>query len=434
MKRYNSHLLSLSFLLISLLSFGQQEWRTLTTENILGLRTNVVWRVKITPDQKVWVGTYLGSVGQYDRDLDKWTSFTFASHGLPGVNTWTLNTTPYGKVLAGTFGDPSGGISVNDNGTWTHYTSTSTPGTTLPTIHVSSVTETLDTVLWAGTRDSGLIYLDSGKWKSYNTVNSKLPHNWVRVIVEHPNGDLWLAAADFLVRFDRDTTWEVFSSFNSGLPGGTVEGIAIDHDGSIWAACGQGLGHYDGSTWEVYNASNSDMPNSYAKAITIDKEGNKWVGMYDGGLARFDGSNWSSWNTSNSGLPFHSVNSIAIDTLGNKWIATGNYYLDEGGGLAIFKEGGLSLPTGIQTATAKPSLKLFPQPARNRATLILPENASNATSLLVTDLLGRNVPIQYVYDAGKMELTWNENEIPAGAYILHLVTNNERSSLPIIIH
>ncbi|MFQ6052516.1 MAG: two-component regulator propeller domain-containing protein, partial [Candidatus Hydrothermarchaeota archaeon] len=42
-----------------------------------------------------------------------------------------------------------------------------------------------------------------------------------------------------------------------------------------------------------------------------------------------------------SGLPYDSVYALAIDQQGNKWIGTG------GGGLAVYREGGVIL-TGVQ--------------------------------------------------------------------------------------
>jgi ligand-binding sensor domain-containing protein len=78
------------------------------------------------------------------------------------------------------------------------------------------------------------------------------------------------------------------------------------------------------------------LPSNDVFAIAIDGQGNKWIGTGDG-LAKFDGVNWTVYNTSNSGLPSNAVLAIAIDGLGNKWIGTG------GGGLAVYREGGVIL-------------------------------------------------------------------------------------------
>jgi len=50
---------------------------------------------------------------------------------------------------------------------------------------------------------------------------------------------------------------------------------------------------------------------------------------------------WIVYNTDNSGLPHDRVRSLAIDEQGNKWIGT------DGGGLAVYREGGVIL-TGVQ--------------------------------------------------------------------------------------
>ena len=61
----------------------------------------------------------------------------------------------------------------------------------------------------------------------------------------------------------------------------------------------------------------------------------------EGGLAKFDEENWTVYDTANSDLPDNWIWGLAIDDQGNIWIGT------LGGGLAVYREGGVIL-TGVQ--------------------------------------------------------------------------------------
>jgi hypothetical protein len=186
-----------------------------------------------------------------------------------------------------------------------------------------------------------------------------------------------------------------------------------------------GLAKFDGVNWSVYNTSNSGLPDNDVETIAIDEKGNIWIGtgiICCGGLAKFDGTNWTVYNTLNSNLPYDWVSTILIDKQGNKWIGT------SGGGLAVYREGGVILPVEEKETNEIPTkftlYQNYPNPFNPTTTIEfdIPERIN--VKLVVYDILGREVEtlIDKELEPGKYKVNFNATNLPSGVYFYTLRT------------
>jgi hypothetical protein len=328
---------SLVFVLIiinfSLSQVPPPEWIVYNTSNS-GLPDNYVSAIAIDRVGNKWIGTWSRGLAKFDGA--NWRVYNTYNSGLPDDDVYAIAIDGEGNKWIGTW---YGGLVKFDDVNWTVY-NTSNSG--LPDNYVWAIAIDAQGNKWIGTWNRGLAKFDGVNWTVYNTSNSGLPNNRVYAIAIDGQGNKWIGTyGGGLAKFD-GTNWTVYKYRNSLLPSDTVLAIAIDGGGNILIGTRRGLAKFDGvKTWIVYDTSNSGLPNNRVYAIAIDGGGNIWIGTY-GGLAKFDGTNWTVYNTSNSGLPDNIVNAIAIDGQGIKWIGTGSLW--GGGGLAVYREGGVYIP------------------------------------------------------------------------------------------
>jgi ligand-binding sensor domain-containing protein len=198
--------------------------------------------------------------------------------------------------------------------------------------------------LWLATGEgprlsAELVEYDGENWTVHNIHDCGLPISYIASIAIDEEGNKWIGAADGnLARFDGET-WQVYDIEDTGLPFAFVGCLDFDGLANTWVGMwGAGLARFDGESWTVYNETNSGLPcEAIRGGLAADGQGNIWVGT-ERGLAMYNGQGWAVYDTENSGLPFDWILDIEIDERGNKWIAT------VGGGLAVFREGGVDLP------------------------------------------------------------------------------------------
>jgi hypothetical protein len=211
-----------------------------------------------------------------------------------------------------------------------------------------------------------------------------------------------------------------------------VTSIEIDGSGNKWIGTNGGLAKFDSTTWTFYSTSNSDLPSNSITSIAIDGSGNKWIGT-DIGLAQYHGTTWTIYTTSNSGLPHNDVHSIIIDGSGNKWIGT------NGGGLAVYKEGGIVSVKEIINKNIPGEFSLFqnyPNPFNPSTNISFSLSRQSFVSLKVFDLIGREVTtlVAQEISTGFHVLQWNASNLASGVYFyrLHAGTFTETKKLVLL--
>jgi hypothetical protein len=118
-------------------------------------------------------------------------------------------------------------------------------------------------------------------------------------------------------------------------------------------------------------------------------------------------------------LPSNYVISIATDSSGKKWIGT------DGGGLAVYKEGGVTSVKEITNKNTPETFALFqnyPNPFNPSTNISFNLPAKSFVSLKVYDLLGREVAAlaAQTMSAGTHALQWNAGKMPSGVYFYRL--------------
>jgi hypothetical protein len=143
------------------------------------------------------------------------------------------------------------------------------------------------------------------------------------------------------------------------------------------------------------------------------------------GLQSLMDVNWTVYKTSNSGLPDNRVFAIAIDGQGNKWIGT------YGGGLAVYREGGVILPVEVKNESNEIPTKFslyqnYPNPFNPSTTIefYIPERTN--VKLVIYDILGREIEtlIDKELEPGKYKINFTATNLPSGVYFYRLQAGN----------
>ena len=112
-----------------------------------------------------------------------------------------------------------------------------------------------------------------------------LPQNFVSSVAQTPNGFLWAGTERGLARFD-GTQFTVFTSGSGeGLPSSWVTELHADSEGVLWVGTGEGelARYYDGAFGTVLDDALGSGP---VQAIVQDREGDLWILTQDEGLVR----------------------------------------------------------------------------------------------------------------------------------------------------
>lgn len=298
--RGRSHLLAASGRGLS--SFNGNSWETWPIpQSLQGLRINaLVTRALPGGDSELWVGA-LGGLARYHRG--DWRVYGVRD-GLisPAVSSLAVTVDRDGpRVWAGT----AKGLQVLRGGRWEGV-----PG---EQGFEDAVVDTLldgglregSTVLWVGTRNTGIWRLHKGRATRFGREQGALPSNLVThlLMVPGPNGkrELWVATNGggvCILDPDRpEAGGPVISArSNSLLPSDAVAAMTLTPDGAIWLATNLGVvrvapqGARDPEHLSLRVFTEDDgLPSANANphAILVDRKGRIWVGTR-GGLGMLD--------------------------------------------------------------------------------------------------------------------------------------------------
>ena len=113
-------------------------------------------------------------------------------------------------------------------------------------------------------------------------------------------------------------------------------------------------------------------------------------------------------------MPYNDINSLTIDKLGNLWIATSK-------GLAVFKEGGVNLPTSVNDEKKDiPNFSVFPNPSENTIKIKYTNDISGQVKITLTDMNG-NIKMEQVRnseDSGEQTDIIDTSALEAGTYFV----------------
>jgi ligand-binding sensor domain-containing protein len=191
--------------------------------------------------------------------------------------------------------------------------------------------------LWIGLHDRGVIQLHLGAPGIKLATRDGLPSNDVRTILAARDGALWIGTFKGLAR------WQAghITHGPAALDGIAISRIVQDADGDLWCATANGLAHVHGDTVEWVGASK--LPTTAVRQVLFDRDGNLWIGTGKG-VARMTPDGQIDV------LPRPAAMVLALfeDSEGNLWIGTE-------GGLDRLRDGDV-IPFGAgEGATDEPS-------------------------------------------------------------------------------
>jgi len=185
--------------------FKNGTWKTLNKDSVKALPSNRVTFAKRDSKNRIWIGTFSGSV--LIDENGKATNFNNTQTVLKGKCITSMDEDEKGNIYFGLYEFDRKDKTLINN-------------------------------------DEGIaIFSPNGKMEQFTTSNSGMPFNHVtRVLYDKTEKVLWIATDRAgLVRYDLKGGWENYHNKNSDIPTSYISDMAFDNDGILYLATRQGL-------------------------------------------------------------------------------------------------------------------------------------------------------------------------------------------------
>ena len=301
--------------------FKNDTWSVLNTSNS-GLPTNNIWDMAFGPDGKRYFAT--NGSGIVIQDDTTWTSYTSANTGISFLNNvFSVALTTEGVLWAVGGATPFAAIRLAkfEAGIWTGFTPVNigiTPSAPFRKLTAGSAGQ-----LYL-TSSSTVSILQQGTWSHYYAQDIGCASNGTIAPVEDGAGNIWIFTSCQLARFDGQT-WQQFSAGLPGPPPGTLfDGIAEGSDGSIW------MGAYfagyisrlkNDDSWEQYFLNDLGVTKGPVTSIQAAPDGTMWFGFEGSEILRYANGNWTHFDTCTVHFPDHYVVNAATAPNGDQWFS-----------------------------------------------------------------------------------------------------------------
>ncbi|WP_223271587.1 two-component regulator propeller domain-containing protein [Colwellia hornerae] len=315
------------------------------------LSSNVISRILIDKQQRLWVGTFGGGLNLYREKSQDFLHFT----------SKTTNTTLTNDTVNALFEDSEGkiwiatenGVNIlsTDEGKWSTqhiFQELGNPNSLTHNVALSII-ETREQEIWVGTNGGGISVFDLQgnfiKSIKYGDQNSATYINkFVSSLYLDINGDIWIGTVDSgLLKYTPST--EQFIHYQNNIDNqltissNAISSIYQDSAQNIWIATDNGLSIYDYKTnhFSRYNNSPNNpysISNDFVLTFYEDNHKMMWVGTFSG-VNRWDPNmaTFRQYSTqTNPILKNHNVTSFTQFNQGNVYFSTysgGIYQLSE---------------------------------------------------------------------------------------------------------
>ncbi|WP_316814970.1 two-component regulator propeller domain-containing protein [Pedobacter nyackensis] len=346
------------------------------------ISSNVIRRIKMASDGKLWVST-LNGINILDLDNFKFSALHHNPEDQGSLNhnsIYDILQDATGSMWAGTY---FGGVNFyHANATPFRWYKTSLGKNGISSNVVSAIVEDKNHNLWIGTEAEGLNYYDrtSGRFTSFKhdlENSNSLSSNLVKTISIAKNGEVWIGTYEGGLDVYQPST-KTFRHYkpnhadpkalnsnrivcllhdrNNKLWIGTrAQGIFIynekennftpysnvskyrelkflrcffqDTKGNIWIATNSGTYILDpvSNKMRAFTVSDNRSKFDDINVIREDSQGIIWLGSYDDGLIRYHPEkNVVRFYTTKDGLPSNVILGVLEDEKRNLWISTDN--------------------------------------------------------------------------------------------------------------
>ena len=278
-----------------------------------GLPNNAILALAQTGDGYLWLGTFQGLVrfdGVQFTVLNKNTVPEFKNN-----TTWKLLVSSDGTLWVGTNG---GGLMAYKNGQWKTFT----PEQGLTSEIISALFEDRQKRLWIGTR-KGLNYLSlespNQGFKRVDTLDGKAVTD-IRAIGQSADGSILLGSQNMLFQVINRTDALALTSYK--ILEGQIVSLFTDQKQNLWiGTIGAGLYQERPDHTLTHFTNASGFSGTVASVFCEDRDGNLWIGSAKIGLVRFADNKFTAF-TQSDGLSGEDVSSLLEDREGNLWVGT----------------------------------------------------------------------------------------------------------------
>src|SRR6266545_2468111 len=180
-----------------------------------------------------------------------------------------------------------------------------------------------DGSLYAATNGGGLIHVEGQQIHSYRMTDG-LPSNSVTALYQSSDSTIWIGTQKGLARRQNDRRVVLVAS-GEQLPHPAITALTEDWSGQLWIGTRQGIATLkDG---HLFRHDMDGFPTEQILSLCATRDGSVWIGTQGGGLLRYRSGKFRIY-TESDGLPSKSPSAIYEDRHGTIWIGT----LDRGVG------------------------------------------------------------------------------------------------------
>jgi len=263
------------------------------------LSSNVISRIHIDKQQRLWVGTFGGGLNLYrpsSRDFLHFTTKTKTS-ALTNDTVNSIFEDSLGNIWIGT----ENGLNIisEQQGKWSIQHIQQQLGNPKSLSHnaVLSIIETQNQQIWIGTNGGGISVFDlQGNFvkliKYGNSNSANYLNKFVSGLFLDSNNNIWVGTAgNGLLKYSQNSDKPVHHQFNADDPltvsSNAISSIYQDSKRNIWIATDNGLSIYNPktNTFRRYNYSPTNpysISNDYVITFFEDQSEMMWIGTFSG--------------------------------------------------------------------------------------------------------------------------------------------------------
>ncbi|TXB66640.1 hypothetical protein FRY74_00205 [Vicingus serpentipes] len=237
-------------------------------DNINGFDSPAIFSIIRDDNNHLWVTT--GDDG------------IFEHNGLKTIHYNKNNSLPSNKVRSSTKDNKgnlwfatNGGLIKYKDGIFKKYTKEQG----LPSNEIRSVFFDSKNRLWIGTNGSGIVLFENNIFKTYNTKNCELSHDYIHTIYEDSQKNIWIGTGLGVNKFSNNkfTTY----SNSKGFCNYYIGSITEDKYGKLWFGTDRCIVRYDGIDFKPVTIDNG-LSSNVIYFLHTDLKGNIWVGTNKG--------------------------------------------------------------------------------------------------------------------------------------------------------
>lgn len=216
----------------------------------------------------------------------------------------------------------------------------------LPNRVVTSVLQTKDGYLWAGT-EGGLARFDGERFTLFTTANTQgLPGSLVIGLYEDQQNNLWVATSRGIARYAQGK-FQSFSTANGMSHDTVLSFLDLGAEGLVFGTL-KGLCRFRAGRMEI-DPRDQALAGKPIFAVARDAQQNLWAAVYGQGLHKLNALGQEIIYTTKQGLPSEAVSALLFDSQQRLWVGTG-------AGFTIIKGGQVQR---LQTVPAPPPVSGF---------------------------------------------------------------------------